>query len=79
MNKEENDQPNELVLGTRFRLPFNGGILFEVIGLLLASHIDHKPGVRAKVIEGDISPMFIGKVPEEQWFDEETAKKYLVQ
>ncbi len=70
---------NELTLGQKFILPFNGGVLFEVIRLLAASHISHDPGVRAKALQGDLSPLYIGEVPLEQIFDEETAKKYLVE
>lgn len=69
---------NELHLGDRICLPFNGGVIYEVIELLTAAYITHVPGVRLKLVEGDISALYIGEPEEEAMFDEETAKKYLI-
>lgn len=62
-------------------LYFPRGVVFRVIQLLAASHIDHEPGVKTERIAGDMSYMFAGNYdPAEikiQIFDEETALRYI--
>jgi hypothetical protein len=71
-------KPHELAIGDRISLSFCGGIILEVIELLTASHVDHDPGVRLKLSQGDMSCMYLGPSTDEAIMDEETAKKHLI-
>jgi hypothetical protein len=75
--ESQGTQKNELNIGDKFLLPVNGGILYEVIELLIASHGNHVPGAIAEVIEGDISSLFIGEPDRVGYFDQETVIRYL--
>ncbi len=69
--EEQGVKENKLAVGDRFRDRNDQRVIYEVVELLPASHITHNPGVRVKIVEGNLDYLFIGgRTPESFIFDE---------